>query len=113
MANGLMFILKALGPFCRLEGAMASRCSFTLAAVLTVVAVSAAGCGNPTGPSVATSAASSVDGVLAKAESLSGKEQLDFLLGEAKKEGGPLRLYTSYSADSIDALTKAFESTYG
>src|SRR5262245_35713118 len=72
MANGLMFILKALGPFCRLEGAMASWCSFTLVAVLTVVAVSTAGCGNPTSPSVATSAASSVDDVLARAESLSG-----------------------------------------
>ena len=41
------------------------------------------------------------DDVLDRAESLNGQQQVDFLLGEAKKEGGPLRLYTSYSADSL------------
>jgi iron(III) transport system substrate-binding protein len=92
---------------------MASRYSSTLVAVLMVVAVSAAGCGNPTSPSVATSTASAVNDVLAKAESLGGQQQLDFLAGQAKNESGPLRLYTSYSADSIDALTKAFEDKFG
>jgi iron(III) transport system substrate-binding protein len=92
---------------------MAPRYSSALFAVLTVSVVAAAACGNPTSSTPGSSTAQAVSDVLDKAESLSGQEQVDFLLGEAKKEGGPLRLYTSYSADSVDAVVKAFEQKYG
>jgi hypothetical protein len=78
---------------------------------ITVATLVAAACGgSPTSSGGAPSTPAGIDDVLDQAESLNGQRQVAFLLGEAKKEGGPLRS-TSYSADSLDALVKAFEDS--
>ena len=93
---------------------MTPRHSFAWLAFVTVTALAAAACGaSPTSNGGMPSTPAGIDSVLGEAESLSGQQQVDFLLNEAKKEGGPLRLYTSYSSDSLNALVKAFEDKYG
>lgn len=42
-------------------------------------------------------ATTSAESVYAKAESLSGKDRIDYLQAQAKKEGDTLTLYSSYS----------------
>lgn len=88
---------------------------FTLAAsALASLTLLAACGGSPTAASAQGSGSGAdVDAVIKKAESLTGQAQDDYLLSEAKKEGGPLRFYTSYSADSLDPVVKAFEDKYG
>lgn len=83
------------------------------AAIVTVTALVGACGGSPTVGPASGPAVDDVDSVLAQAEKLSGQEQIDFLLQEAAKEGGPLRFYTSWSADSINAIETAFEDKYG
>jgi iron(III) transport system substrate-binding protein len=88
------------------------RCA--LPALVLVSAVLAGGCGgSPSSPASAPSSAGGADKVLDEAGALSGQQQVDFLLDAAKKEDGPLRLYTSYSKNSLDALVNAFEQKYG
>jgi iron(III) transport system substrate-binding protein len=87
----------------------------SVGAVAVIATVVLGGCGgSPTSsPNPSDLPVEDVDSVLTQAEKLSGQEQIDFLQQEAAKEGGPLRLYTSWSADSIDAIEKAFEDKYG
>ena len=79
-----------------------------LATATLFAATVLAGCGG--GSDDKTSSNSEV---IAKAEKLTGQARTDYLVKEAKAEGGPLRVYSSYSADSLDALVKAFEKQYG
>lgn len=58
-------------------------------------------------------AAESAESVYAKAESLSGKDRIDYLRAQAKKEGDTLTLYSSYSANALKGLTAEFQKAYG
>jgi iron(III) transport system substrate-binding protein len=86
------------------------------AAVALTAGIVLGGCGSSptsTSPPETKAGSSDVESVLSSAEKLSGQEQIDFLKAAAAKEGGPLRLYTSWSANSIDAIEQAFEKAYG
>lgn len=72
-----------------------------------------AGCGGSPTAGPAPQQSDDVDQVLDHAQELTGQAQIDYLVEAAKKEGGPLRLYTSYSSESVDALVAAFEKKYG
>ena len=85
----------------------ATKRPLALATAALLATAVLAGCGGSS--SVASSGSSEV---IAKAENLTGQARTDYLVKEAKAEDGPLRLYTSYSASSLDALVKAFEKQY-
>ena len=86
-----------------------------LAAATIATSVVLAGCGgSPSGGGdEAAAETGSGSDVIAQAEELSGQEQVDFLVDAAKKEGGPLRFYTSWSSNAIDTIVDAFEKQYG
>lgn len=88
------------------------RMGLVALASLSLAAVTA--CGSPTATSSGSgSGDQAATAVYKKAESLSGQAQLDYLAKEAKSEGGKLRLYTSFSEDTMPAVVKAFEDEYG
>ena len=85
----------------------ATKRPLAIATAALLAAAVLAGCGG--GSDDKTSSNSEV---IDKAQELTGQARTDYLVKQAKAEGGPLRLYTSYSANSLVTLVKAFEKQY-
>lgn len=76
--------------------------------IAPVVLATCVACGGGAGADGEAAAA-----VYDKAASLTGQEQIDYLVDTAKEEGGVLRLYTSLSESNVPAISEAFEAAYG
>jgi iron(III) transport system substrate-binding protein len=100
----------------RLGNAVSSGARVRTGAMVACLALLCAACGSlPTGGGADASApaVTAAEQVFAKAESLSGQAQTDYLVGQAKSEGNQLTLYSSYSEQSLKALVAEFEKKYG
>ena len=83
-----------------------------VAGVAFVASLTLTACGgSPEGGEAAQDTAGA--DVISQAEDLSGQERIDFLMKAASDEDGPLRLYTSYSEESLGPVVQAFEDAYG
>ena len=81
---------------------------YVLAWLIAAVIATCVACGGSSGADGGDAAA-----VYDKAASLTGQEQIDYLVETAKEEGGVLRLYTSLSESNVPAISEAFEAAYG